>query len=392
MSYHILSTDRLELRVTSLKDLDHLIALRTNEAVMTYIGIFRKRKTGRITQSLEEIQDHLMQAYPYYQEFGLGFFCVFEKHTGNFIGQAGLFHLAFNINQPDIELAYRFLPEYWGQGYATECAKALIQWGFETLKLPKIIALAHPDNLNSIRVLEKAGLNFIGNQKFQGHRLPFYEITRTIATSTEIIQHNATQYNAIASLWQQKRNWHIEKPSIDKLTALLKPGSSILDIGCGNGKPIMAQLSEQGFNITGIDISSALIDFAKQNLPHHQFYYGDFLTTDIHESFDAIVCWCMLFHCHQSQHLIALHKMWQHLNHHGLLLITFADTSITVPPPAQQVDEHTIISNQFGHRFYYSGQPAAINHHRVQKAGFKILDDYHDQPGNQVILAQKIDK
>ena len=65
----------------------------------------------------------------------LDFAAVFEKETGEFIGQAGLFHKGFYDEQPDIELAYRLHKKYWGHGYATELAKALIRWAFENIKI-----------------------------------------------------------------------------------------------------------------------------------------------------------------------------------------------------------------------------------------------------------------
>lgn len=86
---------------------------------------------------------------PYFKKHGLAFFSVFEKETGVFVGEAGLFHLGFDDTQPDIELAYRLNTQFWNKGYATELAKALIKWGFEKHQLPKIIAMVYPDNERS---------------------------------------------------------------------------------------------------------------------------------------------------------------------------------------------------------------------------------------------------
>lgn len=169
-----LETERLILKVPTLNDYEDLLALRTDPEVMKYIssgGQF----DGRI-QTKEHVKEHIELAKPYFDKYGLVFYCVFEKKTGRFIGQAGLFHLGYNLEQSEIELAYRLHKQYWGKGYATELAKALIKHGFNDLKLPRIIALVHPDNLASKRVMEKAGMSYYGLIDFRGHQTPCYEI------------------------------------------------------------------------------------------------------------------------------------------------------------------------------------------------------------------------
>lgn len=70
--------------------------------------------------------------------------------------------------------------------------------------------------------------------------------------------------------------------------------------------------------------------------------------------------------------------------------MTLADTSHPVDGPHTVIDAYTIESEMFGERFYHSGRPAKMNTSLVQQAGFDILFDKIDQPGNQVILAKKI--
>jgi len=101
-----LETKRLILKAPELSDLDNLVVLRTDPEVMQYIG------TGAF-QTREQVKTFLDNAKPYLEEYGLAFYSVFEKKTGNFVGQAGLFHLDFDVTQPDIELAYRLNKKYW---------------------------------------------------------------------------------------------------------------------------------------------------------------------------------------------------------------------------------------------------------------------------------------
>ena len=76
------------------------------------------------------------------------------RKYGQVIGFAGLKYLD-DLNA--VDLGYRLLPEYWGQGLATEASRASIQYGFDTLELERILGLADPEHFKSIRVLEKLG-------------------------------------------------------------------------------------------------------------------------------------------------------------------------------------------------------------------------------------------
>ena len=68
----------------------------------------------------------------------------------------------------EIDLGYRFLPEYWGSGIATEASRAILNYAFDSLKLRKIVAIAIKENKASIRVMEKVGMEF---EKFAPYEL-----------------------------------------------------------------------------------------------------------------------------------------------------------------------------------------------------------------------------
>jgi ribosomal-protein-alanine N-acetyltransferase len=70
--------------------------------------------------------------------------------------------LKYRPERGETDLGYRFMQSAWGQGYATEAAIACLAFGFNTCQLSHIAAMAHQENLASIRVLEKAGMQFIG--------------------------------------------------------------------------------------------------------------------------------------------------------------------------------------------------------------------------------------
>jgi len=196
-------------------------------------------------------------------------------------------------------------------------------------------------------------------------------------------------YDNIADIWYEKREWYIEQASIDEAISHLQSGAKILDVGCGSGKPIAAYLIEKEFNVYGVDISPKLLKYAERMIPKERLFQADICDFTTNLQFDAIICWFTLFHVHATKHLEILKKFHAFLKPKGILLITFADTNQVVNSPHTIIDEYTIESEMFGERFCHSGRPAPMNSALVKEAGFNILIDKIDQPGNQVILASK---
>ncbi|MEK7224059.1 MAG: GNAT family N-acetyltransferase, partial [Bacteroidota bacterium] len=102
-----------------------------------------------------------------------GRWAVHSKPDKEFIGWCGL---KARPARNEIDLGYRFIRAAWGRGYATEAAWACIQYGFEKLHLQRIIGRAMPDNKASLRVLEKCGMTYIGEEVVDGHPAKTYEM------------------------------------------------------------------------------------------------------------------------------------------------------------------------------------------------------------------------
>ncbi len=105
-----------------------------------------------------------------------GHWAVVTPPDSRIIGWCGLEYLP---DLDDVEVAYLLSHRAWGQGYATEAAKAAVKFGFETAGLPKIIGLVHPENSASIRVLEKCGLTYADRVRLWGMEILRYRISRT---------------------------------------------------------------------------------------------------------------------------------------------------------------------------------------------------------------------
>ena len=133
-----------------------LFAIDSDPEVHIYLG-------NNPVENIEKIDDNIKFIRKQYVDNGIGRWAVIEKSTNNFIGWAGL-KLIRELTNNHIdyyELGYRLNKSYWGKGFATESAKASLQYGFNTLNLNKIYAIADSKNVASRNVIEKIGLKYI---------------------------------------------------------------------------------------------------------------------------------------------------------------------------------------------------------------------------------------
>lgn len=147
-----LQTARLILRAFTRDDVELLVALDSDPAVMRYLNGGIPTPRDVITRNI--LPDFLKS---YARRDGYGVWAAEERATGEFIGWFG-FQSTDDARPGEIALGYRLRRSAWGKGYATEGARALIRQGFTELGAQRIIARTYQDNLASRRVLEKAGL------------------------------------------------------------------------------------------------------------------------------------------------------------------------------------------------------------------------------------------
>ena len=87
-----------------------------------------------------------------------------------------------------------------------------------------------------------------------------------------------------------------EKAWLDRFIALVSPGGSILDLGCGPGKPMAAYLIALGFNVCGVDSSPTMISLARGNFPGREWIVADMRKLALGRTFDGIMAWDSFFH------------------------------------------------------------------------------------------------
>lgn len=167
----LLETKNLIINAPELADFNNLYALQTDADVMKYIG------QGVRTEA--EIMMGLEKAIAHYKKHGFSLGCVFEKESAQFVGRAGLIYTAYNDTQPDVEVAYALHRTAWNKGYGIELAKTMIHWGFQNLSVDKLVADIHPKNDRSRRVLEKAGMHYVGIGTYERNEVAWYSIHRS---------------------------------------------------------------------------------------------------------------------------------------------------------------------------------------------------------------------
>lgn len=148
----IFETPRLILRQFTLADAPLILSLNSAPEVVKYLHEPLLETTEHAEKILQDI------ILPQYKN-NLGRWAIHVKDGMEFIGWCGL---KYRPELDEIDLGYRLMQKAWGQGFATEAAQYTLDYSLSTLKLKLITGRAHIENLASIKVLEKIGMDFIG--------------------------------------------------------------------------------------------------------------------------------------------------------------------------------------------------------------------------------------
>ncbi|WP_144282223.1 GNAT family N-acetyltransferase [Chryseobacterium echinoideorum] len=172
MAKIFIETERLLLREIIPEDAEAFFAMDSNPEVVKYVGI---KPLTKITESVEMIKSIRNQ----YAENGIGRWAVIKKENHQLIGWSGLKLIKEINNHKNIhDLGYRFSPEHWGKGYATESSAAVLNFGFNTMKLEKIHAYADVNNEASNYVLRKLGFEEKETFNDEGDECFWYELKK----------------------------------------------------------------------------------------------------------------------------------------------------------------------------------------------------------------------
>jgi len=175
----VIQTPRILLRDWREGDREAFAAMNADARVMEFMP-------ARLTRAESDALADRIEAH--FREHGFGLFAAELRVSGAFIGYIGLSVPRFEANfMPCVEIGWRLAAEYWGRGLATEGARAVLRYGFETLGLEEIVSFTVPANRASRRVMEKIGMRHCAEDDFdhpglpEGHPLRrhvFYRIKR----------------------------------------------------------------------------------------------------------------------------------------------------------------------------------------------------------------------
>jgi RimJ/RimL family protein N-acetyltransferase len=147
----ILETERLVLRTVEAGDAPFYLELVNDPDFYIHIGDRKIRTLDAAREAIEK-GPVAMQA-----TLGHSIYLVERKEDGKAVGMSGLIK---RDTLTDVDIGYAFLPAYRGQGYAYEAGLAVVAHARETIGLRRLVAIVSPDNVASISLLNKLGLQF----------------------------------------------------------------------------------------------------------------------------------------------------------------------------------------------------------------------------------------
>ena len=164
-----LESERLYLREMTPNDAENAYNLNLDPEVVKY--------TGDVAfESIKEARKFL-ENYTHYQEYGFGRWAVIDKKNDEYLGWCGI---KYTPDLDEYDIGYRFFRKHWGKGYATESAKACLNYAFNELNIEVLVGRAMAENINSIKVLEKIGMKFFENRTCGNENGVVYKIENRI--------------------------------------------------------------------------------------------------------------------------------------------------------------------------------------------------------------------
>lgn len=150
----IFETSRLYLRQFTEADAPLLVQLNSNPEVLKYL---HEPLLETEEQALHVLQNIILPQY----KNNLGRWAIHLKDTNEFIGWCGL---KYRDELDEIDLGYRLMQPFWGNGYAFEAARYSLDYGFNHLHIKTIVGRAHIENAASLKILEKTGMQYVKDE------------------------------------------------------------------------------------------------------------------------------------------------------------------------------------------------------------------------------------
>ncbi len=176
-------------------------------------------------------------------------------------------------------------------------------------------------------------------------------------------------YERHARAFDGIRSKHLfEKPWLDRFAANLPRGAAVLDIGCGSGEPMAAELLARGLAVTGVDSSETLIGLCRERFPSADWRVADMRALALGRSFDALLAWHSFFHLTPDEQRAMFPVFAAHAAKGAMLMFTSGP------------GEGVAIGSFEGEPLYHASLEPEEYRRLLRKNGFAVVDHVVDDP------------
>ncbi|MBO9411946.1 MULTISPECIES: class I SAM-dependent methyltransferase [Ruegeria] len=190
-----------------------------------------------------------------------------------------------------------------------------------------------------------------------------------------VYERQATEYDKRRSKALFEARW------LARFTASLKPGDHVLDLGCGTGDPIARWFMAEGFDVTGVDFSKAMLAIARDRWPDGDWLHSDMRDFDLGRQFDGIIAWNSFFHLTAAEQKACIARMARHLRSGGMLMLT-------VGPRAGEASGTVGAEMVYHASLSPAGYAGCLEDNGLQMTGF-LAEDPETQ-SHTVLMARKL--
>ena len=173
MEYFNQQSERLRYRKLTEEDIPSWIDFFINNDRLHYLGMDLQKSKETLAE--EWIKAQLNR----YKKQGLGHLAVELKDSGVFIGMGGVLPRELNGNK-EYEIAYSLKPKFWGNGYATEIARTMRDFGSKKIDTERFISIIDIANIESANVAKKIGMDILFNTEYLGMKVDVFGIKKPI--------------------------------------------------------------------------------------------------------------------------------------------------------------------------------------------------------------------
>ena len=175
-------------------------------------------------------------------------------------------------------------------------------------------------------------------------------------------QHVYKEYEKIHEWYEQSRTKTLfERDYLELVSEKLNTNDSVLDLGCGTGEPIAQYFIDHGYQVTGVDASSKMLQYAQQRYPDHTWLLTDMRHCELNTTFNAIIAWDSFFHLPKQDQCNMFRIFAKHSKKNTRLLFTAGPR------------DGEVVSKMDGERFYHASLDESEYADLLLKNGFKML-------------------